>query len=113
MSLTLHSSFKELEKDLRSRDGDENVTPDEFKHLRDDADKHLEDVPGIDARDFQADADKVVKSVERLAIAARKAKLDEGTRLKLLEAVEHQLGYVIGAYQATIQRLVELDKQRL
>ena len=105
MSLTLRSSFNELEKYLRSLDGDENVTPDEFKHLRDDADKHLEGVPEIDASDFQAEADKVMKSLEHLAIAARKAKLSPPAREKLKEAIEHQLGYVIGGYQVTVQRL--------
>jgi hypothetical protein len=105
MSLNLHSTFPELDHYMRAIDGDGNVGAAEFKWLRDAADENLGELAALDAGVFQAAADALVESMQKLAIAARKAKLSPVERTRLEEGVEHQLAYVIAGYQSSIQRL--------
>jgi len=116
MSLTLHSSHKDLDSYLRSIDGDENVTPLEFQHLRDDADQHLDHAldplggvcPELSeaVKALQSSMDIVAEYLQKTAIAARKCKaLPAEGRERLKEAIEHQIAYVVAAYQSSIQRL--------
>lgn len=105
MSLKLQSSFAELDSHLRHFDGDQQVSPQEFQWLRDGADQHLAGIATVDAGAFQTQADAIVESMQKLALAARKSKLSQPDREALKEAVEHQLGYVIAGYQSSLQRL--------
>jgi len=105
VSLTLRSSISELEEYMRSLDDDANVTPVEFQLLRDSADNKFEGLSTVDVKAFQSAADTVVETMQKLAIAARKAKLSPEERKKLAEGIEFQLGYVIAGYQSSIQRL--------
>ena len=105
MSLKLHSTFDEIDRRLRSLDRDDNVNPVEFKEVRDGADQFLALVPDLDASAFQKAADHLVEETQKLALAARKAKLSPMDRQRLQQASEYQLGYVIAGYQSSLQRL--------
>ncbi|SFW57729.1 hypothetical protein [Luteibacter sp. UNCMF366Tsu5.1] len=105
MSLTLHSTFPELDQHMRAFDGDDNVGAAEFQQLRDDADRHLDAIATVDASGFREAADGLAEAMQKLALAARKAKLSPEDRTALKTAAEYQMAYVVAGYQSSLQRL--------
>ena len=88
-----------------------------MQRLKDTADDVLFDALGILRGDdekekafrralmrFVSSADEMVEVIQRIALQARRQKLDSSVRSDLRSFAEHQVAYMIGGYNASFQR---------
>lgn len=116
MALTLSSSDQQFESVLRKIDNDGAISPVEFQEIRNLSDKHVLNATGLETSNpemalgtsvvqFLFAADALVECMQRVAIEARKKKLDQTRRDELKAAIERQIGYVVAGYKSSIERL--------
>ncbi|AIR90655.1 hypothetical protein [Pseudomonas cremoricolorata] len=110
MTLALQSTDKALDAIIQNILSDSNVSLEEFRQVRDSADAAVntlkQDAPtlvtSLDA--FQSAADQLTDSLQKLALAIRKAKPDDAAFVVMKSAIEHQLAYVVLSYASSVER---------
>lgn len=109
MTISLTSSYAEIDSELKKITSDNSVGIAEFQSLRDSADVKLESItdPVLveSLKNFQSAADQFVETLQKIALAARKNKISTADRESLKSAVEAQIAYAIIGYKSSLERI--------
>ncbi len=110
MSLNLQSSDQALNALIMDILSDETVTLQEFRDIRDqsdtimDAEKAASPAIAATLSDFQTKADALTDTLQKVAIAIRKHKVDIAAFENIKKAIEYQLTYLVMAYASSVER---------
>ncbi|AKQ65382.1 hypothetical protein A176_002294 [Myxococcus hansupus] len=109
MSLNITTQHAVLKKEIDRINADNRVSFSEFQHVRDAADTQIEKLkaPELQAhlKKLQKSVDDAVEALQQVALAAKKAKLDEPTKAALKESTSYQIAYLVMGFKTSVDRL--------